>query len=43
MFDMSSTSGYVREKVFRECGHKIFDMSSVSGYVGEKYFQEEGT
>ena len=40
--DMSSTSGYMGEKYFQECGPRFFDMSSASGYMGEKYFQEFG-
>ena len=39
---MSSTSGYVEEKLFQEFGPILFDMSSASGYVGEKYVQEFG-
>ena len=40
--DMSSTSGYVEEKLFQEFGPIFFDMSSASGYVGAKYFWELG-
>ena len=38
-FDMSSTSGYIGEKLFQEFGPRSFDMSSASGYVGENMFR----
>ena len=41
-FDMSSTSGYVGEKLVQEFRPRRFDMSSVSGYMGAKYFEEFG-
>ena len=39
-FDMSSTSGFVVEKLFEEFGQRLFDTSSASGCMGAKYVQE---
>ena len=39
---VSSSSGYVGQKLFQEFGPIFFDMSSASGYMGETYFQEFG-
>ena len=42
-FDMSSSSGYIGEKLVQEFGPIFFDVSSASGYMGTKHVQEFGS
>ena len=44
MFDMSSTSGYMVQNMFKNMvPYSFFDASSASGYMGAKHVQESGS